>query len=494
MEAFLKTLNYSAILPEMLITLFGLIILVWDLFTEEKRQLAYVALTGIVVALLSLFISAGFLEGMGLAGVPHGDYFAGMVRADNAAFFMKGVFLLVAGLIILLSMEFMGERTPKIQVEYYELVLFATLGMMFMAGSRDIVMIYLGLELTSQCSYIMAGLLRKDPKSNEAALKYFLNGALASAVLLFGVSLLYGLTGVTHLEEMAYYLANPRVELLGAATGPLLVTAVVFVVAGFAFKVAAAPFHLWAPDAYEGAPTPVTAFFSAGPKAAAFAAIVRVFLVGLPALAAEWAVLFAVLSAASMFIGNLTALMQSNMKRMMAYSSISHAGYLLIGVVAGARGTSSVLFYLLAYAMANLGIFAIIVALENAGGDSAISAFKGLFYRAPVYAVAMLFFFISLIGIPPTVGFFGKFFLFQAALDAGWLWLAILMAVNSAISVGYYYGVVRTMFFDKPAVETLKAGNAIGTVVALAALGVLLVALMSGPFIGYAAAAGLVLF
>lgn len=484
LQEFLRTINLTVILPELVLTVFTLVILVWGLYTKERdhRQMGHVAILGIVLAFVGLVFAGMALE----QGRISGDYFGGMVTADRTAFFLKGVVLLVAAMVTLLSMDYLGRRLPKIQVEYYELVLEASLGMMFMVGSRDLTMIYLGLELTSITSYILAGLLRKDPRSNEAALKYFLNGAVASAVLLFGVSLLYGLSGTTHLETMAY-----RLSQLAETQIPLLVVALIFVVGGFAFKVAAAPFHLWAPDAYEGAPTPVTAFFSVGPKGAAFGAILRVFLIGLgiPALEGRWTVLFAVLSAASMFIGNLTALMQSNVKRMMAYSSISHAGYILVGVVAGDAGASSVLYYLLAYALGNLGIFAIILVLEEAHDSTDLSVFRGLFYRQPLLAAAMLLFFISLIGIPFTVGFFGKLFLFQAAVQTGYLWLAILMAVNSAISVGYYYGVVRTMFFDKPAEEKLAVAPGLNFVVTVAVAGVLLVALFTNQFIGYASLA-----
>ncbi len=470
--------NFLLILPEIVLVAFTLIVLVADLYTSEKRNLAWVSLLGIIVSLAATWPAF-------TGAIPNGDYFGRMVAADPFTHFMKATFLVVAAGIVLLSTNWAGDRIPKIQVEYYELLMFATLGLIFMAGSRDLVLIYMGLELSSQCSYVLAGLLRKDPKSNEAALKYFLNGSLASAVLLFGISLLYGATGATYLPDMFAQLTAVKAEQL-----PLLVVAVVFMVGGFAFKVAAAPFHQWAPDAYEGAPTPVTGFFSVGPKAAAFAAILRIFLIGLatPVLASKASVLWAILAAASMFIGNLTALWQSNVKRMMAYSSISHAGYILVGVAAGVAGGGSVLYYILGYALTNLGIWAAIVALENQGDGTDLSDFKGLAERAPVLAWSMVFLFISLIGIPPTVGFFGKFYLFQAAIQTEYTWLAILMAINSAISVGYYYAIVRNMFFEKTNRPAMVTGSN-GVVVALSVLAVLLVGLGSGPFIGYASTA-----
>lgn len=470
--------NFLVVLPELVLLAFTLVVLVWDLYAREKQGLGWVSLLGVALAMATLWFTSrpGVVE--------PGDYFGRMVAADAFTYFMKAVFLLVAGMIILLSMDWVAARMPKVQVEFYELVLFATLGMVFMAGSRDVVLIYLGLELASQSSYILAGLLRRDTRSHEAALKYFLNGALASAVLLYGISLLYGLTGTTYLPDMA--------AVLGSASRGLGIAALVFVVAGFGFKVAAAPFHLWAPDAYEGAPTPVTGFFSIGPKAAAFAAILRVFLVGLGdrALTQEWSMLWAILAAASMFIGNLTALWQTNFKRMMAYSSISHAGYILTGVVAAAHvpeaGTGAVLFYVLGYALTNLGVWAVMVAMENAGTGTDLEDFKGLGQRAPIYAWSMVFLLVSLIGVPPTVGFFGKFFLFTAAVDAGYLWLAVIMAVNSAVSIGYYYGVVRNMFLSPTEKPALHAGAGPAAVIALSVFGVLLVGLSSAPFIDYA--------
>lgn len=469
--------NFLLILPEIILLVFALVVLVADLYSEEKRNLAWLSLVGVLLAGVGLWPAF-------TGAIAPGDYFGRMVAADGFTHFMKAVFLVVAAGIIVLSTDWLGQRVPKIQVEFYELLLFATVGLIFMAASRDVVLIYLGLELSSQCSYVLAGLLRKDPRSNEAALKYFLNGSLASAVLLFGISLLYGVAGTTYLPEMFAKLAAARAPL------PLLVVAMVFVIGGFAFKVAAAPFHQWAPDAYEGAPTPVTGFFSAGPKAGAFSALLRIFLVGLatPGLAPRASLLWAILAASSMFIGNLTALWQSNVKRMMAYSSISHAGYILVGVAAGVAGTGSVLYYILGYVLTNLGIWAAIVALENQGDGTDLADFKGLAQRAPVIAWSLVFLFISLIGIPPTVGFFGKFYLFRAALQTGYLWLALVMAVNSAISVGYYYAVVRNMFFEKTTRPAVIAG-ANGVVVAVAVVAVLLVGLGSGPFIEYASAA-----
>ncbi|MBC7338995.1 MAG: NADH-quinone oxidoreductase subunit N, partial [Firmicutes bacterium] len=354
------------------------------------------------------------------------------------------------------------------------------LGMMLMVSSRDLLMIYLGLELVSLCSYVLAGYLKEDARSVEAAIKYFLTGAVASAVILFGISLLYGAAGSTSLDAIARA-ASGSVSAGAASAGVLGYAALAFLVVGFGFKVAAAPLHMWAPDAYEGAPTPITAFFSVGPKAAAFAALLRVFFAGLGDLRPAWTPVFAVLAALSMFVGNLSALPQKNIKRMMAYSAIAHAGYILVGLAVGTpMGSRAVAYYLLAYLFANLGAFAVIVAVSarvvSAGPASGravpvsadpargeqIEDYTGLARRQPLLAWAMVIYFLSLIGIPPTAGFFGKFYLFSAALEQGQVWLALVIVVNSVISVGYYYGVVRQMFLvgEAPDAATEGAGHA----------------------------------
>lgn len=478
-------MSYQLILPMIVLAVTGLVILVVDLYSRNKRSLAYVSLAGVVLALASVWVAAQTATG---------EYWGRMLFADPFTYFTMAVFLVVAAMVILVSIDFVEKRITWAPVEFYELVLFSTLGMLIMGASRDLIAIYIGLELSSQASYILAALLRKDARSNEAGLKYFLNGALASAVLLYGLSLLYGLTGTTYLPEMAVKLARVG----GTAQAPVLYAAVVFCIAGFGFKVAAAPFHLWAPDTYEGAPTPVTGFFSVGPKGAAFAAILRTFVVGLSSfqtLTDRWVLIFAILSVVSMFIGNLTALWQTNIKRMMAYSSIAQAGYILAGVAtsfatdaAGNRlGVEAVLYYVLGYAVSNIGIFAIITALENSGSGVEISDFRGLAKRSPALAWSMTLLFLSLIGIPPTVGFFGKFLLFQVSWESGIWWLAVSIALNSVISVGYYYGIVRAMFFEKSASESqVGTGRPIGAAVVLSVLATVAIGVMASPAFDYA--------
>jgi NADH-quinone oxidoreductase subunit N len=321
--------------------------------------------------------------------------------------------------------------------------------MMFMASAIDLISIFIGLETMAVSFYILAGFIKPNPRSNEAAVKYFLLGAFSLGILLYGMSLMYGLSGTTSLRAMA-------TAFVGQERDPRLVLAVILVVAGVGFKIAAVPFHMWAPDVYEGAPTPVTAFLSVGSKAASFAMLLRIFLEGMPSLSADWRILFEVLAIVTMTVGNLAALTQSNLKRMLAYSSIAHAGYLLIGIVAAGagytRGVTATLVYLFIYAFMQLGAFGIIILMrrQDVIGDE-LKDLSGLYLRRPVAAFAMLLFMLSLGGIPPTAGFMGKFWLFSAAIEAGFVWLAVIGVLNSAISLYYYIRVVVFMYLKKDA-------------------------------------------
>lgn len=488
--------NYTFLLPELIIVVTMLVIMVADFYVKEKRWLVGATFLGVVLAMLGDWFGATdqAIKGAIDKGLPL-EFFGNMLTADSFTFFLRAVLLGAVALVVLLSVDYVEKFLKGMFVEFYEVLLSALLGMMFMVSSKDLITIYIGLELTSISSYVLAGLLRKDAKSNEAALKYFLNGALASAIFLFGLSIVYGLTGTTYLPDIAKGL---REAVGNAGLVSVLVAGMLFMAGGFSFKIAAVPMHLWAPDAYEGAPTPVTGFFSVGPKGAAFGAILRIFLIGMGVdlFSSRWMIIWAVLGTASMFVGNLTALMQTNIKRMMAYSSIAQAGYILVGVVAAGKtglGSAAVLFYVLAYVLTNLGIFAVLTHMDQEGGWVTISDFNGLAQRNPWYAWAMLIFFISLIGIPPTAGFMGKFFLFRAAVDSGYLWLALCMAVNSVISVGYYYGVVKAMFLEPTDRGALPVKW--GTLVTVAAcfVGVILVGLLASPFIGYTSIASVML-
>jgi len=340
---------------------------------------------------------------------------------------------------------------------------------MIMAGGIDLITIFIGLETMAVSFYILAGYIKPNQRSNEAAVKYFLLGAFSLGILLYGMSLMYGLSGTTNLRVMAS-------ALVGQEKDPRLVLAVILVVAGIGFKIAAVPFHMWAPDVYEGAPTPITAFLSVGSKAASFAMLIRIFVEGLPSMSADWRLLFYVLSILTMTAGNIAAVTQSNVKRMLAYSSIAHAGYLLIGIVAGtSRGITAMLVYLMIYAFMQLGAFAVITLLRRTDvqGDE-MKDFSGLAFRNPFAAFAMLIFMLSLGGIPPTAGFMGKFWLFSAAIDSHYYGLAIIGVLNSAISLYYYVRIVVFMYLKKDTIGSEPVTSpALAVVLAVAVAGTL---------------------
>lgn len=426
-----------AIVPEIILTVVGVGILFVDLWLRDnqKKLLSDLAAFGALAALVSLIWTTGFGREVLLGGMFFSDTFSVFLRAV----LYGGLFVLV-----LSSREFIGQSNMP-RSEFLTLLLFAVVGAAFMVGAGDLISFYIGLELLSVSSYIMAGMRRDDHGSQEAALKYFLNGALSSAIILFGLSLVFGLTGTTNLLEIGAAFAA------GAAPMPVVLTALVFVIAGLGFKVAAVPFHLWVPDTYQGAPTPVTAFLSVISKGAAFGAALRIFYFALQPLDQQWMVHLALLAAVTMTWGNVTALLQDNIKRLFGYSSIAQAGYILIGLAVGTvAGMSASLFYILAYMFTNLGAFAVIMAVSNAGGSDEVKAYRGLSQRNPYLAASMVIFFLSLVGIPFTAGFFGKFYLIAATLQVGMVWLAVLAALNSVISVGYYYKVIRAMYLDDP--------------------------------------------
>jgi NADH-quinone oxidoreductase subunit N len=481
--------NYLYLLPELTLVATMLIVMIADFYVSEKRYLVWFSVAGLALAMILTWFTATDSSIFNPNGAPK-EFFGNMVVADGFSFFMRAVLLGIAALVTLMSTDFVEKYLKGMFMEFFEVMFAATLGMMLMVGSRDFLAIYVGLELASISSYVLAGLLRKDAKSNEAALKYFLNGAFASAVLLFGFSLIYGASGETNLVHIVD-------ALRAGATHPgmlsLMTVGMIFMAGGFAFKISAVPMHLWAPDAYEGAPTPIAGFFSVGPKGAAFGAILRIFMIGLGVspLTGKWTIIWAVLATASMFVGNITALMQTSIKRMMAYSSIAQAGYLLVGVVAAGsnmtsgKGIGAVLFYVMGYALTNLGIFAVLTHLDQEGEGTTLENMKGLFHRNPFYAVTLFVCFLSLIGIPPTVGFFGKLFIFNAAVEANYIWLALVMAVNSVISVGYYYGVIKAMFLEKSDKQALSTSTGVMITVAVSFIGVMLAGILSGKVIEY---------
>ena len=439
LPAGLSTSDFYYILPELVLTGGALIVLIADvLLPRGNKALGWLTLVVIGATLASL---APFTS-------THVEVAHGLLAVDRFALFFKIVFLGAAAITTLISMKYL-EIEGVSPGEYYFLILCSTLGMMIMAAGIDLISIFIGLETMAVSFYILAGFIKPNPRSNEAAVKYFLLGAFSLGILLYGMSLMYGLSGTTSLRVMA-------TAFVGQERDPRLVLAVILVVAGVGFKIAAVPFHMWAPDVYEGAPTPVTAFLSVGSKAASFAMLLRIFLEGMPSLSADWRVLFEVLAIVTMTIGNLAALTQSNLKRMLAYSSIAHAGYLLIGVVAAGagytRGVTATLVYLFIYAFMQLGAFGVVILMrrQDVIGDE-LKDLSGLYLRRPVAAFAMLLFMLSLGGIPPTAGFMGKFWLFSAAIEAGFVWLAVIGVLNSAISLYYYIRVIVFMYLKKDA-------------------------------------------
>jgi NADH-quinone oxidoreductase subunit N len=389
--------------------------------------------------------------------------FDGMFVHDGFTVFFTLLFCAIAAVAVLLSWDYV-KRTRIHHAEYYALILAATLGMIVMAASNDLITIFLGLELMSLALYVLVGFRRGRLESNEAALKYFLLGAFASGFLLYGIALLYGATGSTGLGAMAATLSGSTLK-----QSPLFVAGAVLLLVGFGFKVAAVPFHMWTPDAYEGAPTSVTAFMSAGAKAAGFAALLRVALKVLGGSDTDWTPLLAWVAVLTMTVGNVTALMQKNVKRMLAYSSIAHAGYVLVAVVAGGTdGASAALFYLAVYSFMNLGAFGILTLLGREQEERVqLSDLAGLGSRQPFLALAMTVFMISLGGIPPTAGFMAKVYVFGVALKAGQVPLVVVGVLNSVISVFYYLRITVAMYMEEPQGEPVGISRAFPGVVAL---------------------------
>jgi NADH-quinone oxidoreductase subunit N len=458
-------------IPEMVMLGLTLIVLVIDLFSRRKG----------IVALLSILTAA--IAAFTLVGGMNGEIFSGMYVADGYSMFFKVLFLISLILSVLISIRYIEIEKVNLG-EYYSLMLFSTLGMMIMASAGDIIVLYLGLELMALSVYVLAGFLRGNTRSNEAALKYFLLGAFASAILLYGSSMIYGLTGTTNLKAIAHYLATR-----GIGDSPAVMLSVILFVVAFCFKIAAAPFHMWAPDVYEGAPTSVTAFMSVGPKAAGFAALGRVFFIAFGSLQVNWVSVLIPIAILTMAVGNIIALSQTNIKRMLAYSSIAHAGYALIGVIAGgSEGIASMMNYLFIYLFMNIGAFSIVIMLrtrEFKGED--IRDYEGLAKTHPLASALMLIFMFSLTGIPPTAGFIGKFYLFMAAVNAGYTWLALVAVVFSAISAYFYLRIVMYMYMKEPREEvTLTTSPATGIALAVTLLAVLIIGILPSGVIDFA--------
>ncbi|NOY39041.1 MAG: NADH-quinone oxidoreductase subunit N [Nitrospirae bacterium] len=459
------------LLPEIIMAASALLVLLFELVIRKKETAGLLSI--ISVAIVAYYIPQSF-----------GKAFGGMFISDGYSVFFKFIFFINLILTVLLSMRYLVIEKSN-HGEYYALIMFSTLGMMIMASAGDLIVLYLGLELMALSTYVLAGFIRHDIRSNEAAIKYFLLGAFSSALLLYGITIIYGLTGTTDISLIGAAVAEK-----GLST-PLFLS-IIFLMVAFGFKIALAPFHMWAPDVYEGAPTSITAFMSVGPKAAGFAAFGRVFLTGFGSLSADWTGILIVLSILTMAVGNIIAIQQSNIKRMLAYSSVAHAGYAVLGIiVGGAEGISAMMNYLFIYGFMNIGAFAVVIMLRSEGFQGeALEDFKGLARTHPLAAAMMLVFMFSLTGIPipPTAGFIGKFYLFKAVIGAGYIWLAVVAVIFSAISAYFYLRVVMYMYMLEPEGEavTLSLSPSLGLALLITTIAVIFIGLYPSPLLSFA--------
>ncbi len=464
----IPSVDLAIVAPLLVVTATALIVMLIDLVlpAESRAWLAYLSLFG----LLGAFVVTLQLWGR------QASTLNGMALLDNYGVAFTLLFLLVAIVTILLSVTYITERGLE-RGEFYALVLFALLGMMVMATAGDLIVVFLGIELLSLPLYVLAGFARPALDSEESALKYFLLGAFASGFLLYGIVLIFGATGSTNLAQIATILGR------GSQASVMLYAGVGLLLVGLGFKVSAVPFHQWTPDVYEGAPTAVTAFMIAGTKAAGFAVLLRILLIAFPQVRAVWLPAIAVLAVITMTVGNITAIVQENIKRMLAYSSIAHAGYILVAIAAGGdTGSRAVIFYLVVYALMNLGAFGVLIAAGRGGSERVtLEDMAGLARERPLLAAVMSLFMLALAGFPPTAGFVGKLLIFQAAVQGGLTWLALIAVLNSVVSVYYYARVIVFMYMREPEGErrlAIGGGWMVGMALAVCTLGILLLGIL----------------
>jgi len=472
-------MNTVLIMPQIFLSLWTVLILVIDFLkkSDGRRGVGYLSILGLALtAILVVFTSDG-------------NAFYGTYLSDNYARLFDIIFLLAAMLSIIASIDFVEIRL-KNKGEFYALILLATIGMMFLAGAGELITLYVSLELATIPLYVLAAFSKKDHKSTEAGLKYLIIGGASSGILLFAISILYGLTGTTMLAEIRNWDLAAQGLKFGLGFG------IVLFIAGFGFKLAAAPFHMWAPDVYQGAPTPVTAFLSVASKAAGLVAFVRIFFGPLFITKSEWVLLLEIVAVLAMVIGNFVALLQADIKRMLAYSSIAQVGYVLVALAAG-NGYSIIgmMIFLLAYLFANIGAFMVAIGFSNMTGSDRIDDYAGMIRRNPLAAVMMTIFMFSLVGIPPTAGFLGKYWLFAAAIDEHLYWLVVVAVLTSVVSLFYYVNVVRVIFFSRSEDESkIHFGPNLGLGITASGIMVILILIMQSTVYKWAGDAAKVFF
>ena len=459
----LPVMDYMAVLPQIILVTTALVVLVMGVFKDlvKSAVIGHLALSGSLLALICVFFA--------FPAAPPFSSFSGMVLTDNFSYFLTLVVSLIIVLTVMISLSYQNFFDSIKSGEYYALVLFAGVGMIFMATAGNLILLFVALETMSISIYALTGFHKDQLKSGEAALKYFLLGAFGSAFLLYGFAFIYGATGSLDIIKIANFIkTHPQIVQF-----KFLVAGLVLMTAGFGFKVSMVPFHMWTPDTYEGAPTSITGFMATGVKAAAFATLIRAILVPLAPMQGSWITIMWIAAFATMTVGNIIALAQDNIKRMLAYSSIAHAGYILVGFVAGTNAAQAgMLFYLMAYAFMNIGAFAVVALLCKKGEEfNSISDYSGLGFKYPALGLVMSVFLFSLAGIPPTAGFMGKFYIFTEALRSGYVWLVIAAGVNSVVSIYYYLRVVVLMYCEPQPAENpiMLSGVSPAVVVALTA-------------------------
>ena len=494
--SYLELLKFAV--PETILVLTVLVVLAADLLALRGLELRFRLLVGAMISCVGCSVAIAWM----IAFPEHANLFEGMLVVNPLTQFVKVALLVLTIFTLLISVD----TDFSLHVgEYFALILLAAVGMMFLVSSEDILMIFISLELTSLSLYILTAFNKRNPKSAEAALKYFLFGGMAAAFTLFGLSLLYGLSGATNLGQIAAAIKSPKLD-------PLLVLAIVMTVIGFGFKVAVVPFHLWAPDAYQGAPAPSAAFIASGSKAAGFFIFARVMMLGFKGAEgsgawhgymAGWVPVLAIMAAASMLLGNLAAIVQTSVRRLLAYSAIAHAGYMLLGVLPhGEQSLAALVYYVITYGLATLGAFGVVSIVEGRAGGDRLVDFAGLSCRAPLLSFCMLIFMLSLAGIPPLAGFFGKFYVFASALNSdaanlGLLWLVVVALAMSAVSLYYYLQVLKQIYVAEPGEGTGKLPTPVLSQAALVLLALAVVVLgcapnlLLGPLISAIHSAGL---